>query len=133
MGAVLPDLKAIVVEPERRLQGIGERLVDAGCEIVRAQGGEALFLGCRPGDRGAEDFLEATGFMYHSSVWDLHLEAGIPVAEPVLPQGYRARPFRRGTTSRPGSPRSMSRSRATRRRSASTPRRTPSGSRRRAP
>jgi mycothiol synthase len=97
VGAVLPELKAIVVEPERRLEGIAKRLVDAGCEIVREQGGEALFLGCPPGDRGAEDFLEATGFAFHSSVWDLELGAGIPGADPVLPPGYRARPFRRQT------------------------------------
>jgi mycothiol synthase len=96
VGVVLPDLKAIVVEPERRLEGIAKRLVDAGCEIVRGQGGAALFLGCRPGDRGAEDFLEATGFAFHSSVWDLRLEADVPAAEPTLPQGYRARAFRRG-------------------------------------
>ncbi|HET7829791.1 MAG TPA: GNAT family N-acetyltransferase [Candidatus Limnocylindrales bacterium] len=97
VGAVLPDLKALVVDPERRLEGVGERLVEAGCDIVREQGGEALFLGCLPGDRGTEDFLEATGFEFHSSVWDLELEAGVPVAEPVLPPGYRARPFRRAT------------------------------------
>ena len=97
VGAVLPDLKAIVVEPDRRLEGIGQRLVEAGCEIVRGQGGADLFLGCRPGDRGAEDFLEATGFAFHSSVWDLQLSGEVPVAEPVLPGGYRARPFRRGT------------------------------------
>ena len=95
VGVVLPDLKAIVVEPDRRLEGIGKRLVVAGCEIVRAAGGEALFLGTWPGERGAEDFLEATGFAYHSSVWDLALEATVPVADPALPDGYHARPFRR--------------------------------------
>ena len=95
VGVVLPDLKAIVVEPDRRLEGIGQRLVIAGCEIVRDAGGDALFLGTRPGERGAEDFLEATGFAYHSSVWDLALEAMVPVADATLPDGYHARPFRR--------------------------------------
>ena len=97
VGAVLPDLKALVVEPDRRLEGVGERLVEAGCEIVRDQGGEALFLGVQPGDRGTEDFLEATGFEFHSSVWDLELAPDVPVAQPELPAGYRARPFRRAT------------------------------------
>jgi mycothiol synthase len=97
VGVVLPDLKALVVDSEWRLEGVGERLVEAGCDIVREQGGDALFLGCRPGDRGAEDFLEATGFEYHSSVWDLELGAGVPMADPVLPPGYRARPLRRAT------------------------------------
>ena len=32
VGVVLPDLKAIVVEPDRRLEGIGKRLVVAGCD-----------------------------------------------------------------------------------------------------
>jgi mycothiol synthase len=97
VGAVLPDLKALVVEPDWRLQGVGQRLVAAGCEIVRDQGGEALFLGVQPGDRGVEDFLEATGFEFHSSVWDLELDAGVDVPEPRLPTGYRTRPFRRAT------------------------------------
>src|SRR5690349_15205452 len=43
VGALLPDLFAIVVDPDRRLEGIGQRLAAAGCEIIREQGGHALF------------------------------------------------------------------------------------------
>jgi mycothiol synthase len=97
VGVVLPDLKALVVEPERRMQGIGERLVEAGCAIEREQGNDALFLGTPPGDPRAEAFLEATGFAFHSSVWDLELAPGVPVPEPEQPEGYAARAFRRAT------------------------------------
>ena len=97
VGAVLPDLKALVVEPVRRMQGIGERLVEAGCAIEGEQGNAALVLGVRPGDRRGEQFLEATGFAFHSSVWDLELASDVAVAAPSVPDGYAARPFRRET------------------------------------
>jgi len=97
LGAILPDMKAVVVEPGWRLQGIGARLVEAGCAIEREQGNEALILGIRPGDRSGAQFLEATGFAFHSSVWDLELHSGVARAAPVLPDGYTARPFRRQT------------------------------------
>jgi mycothiol synthase len=95
VGVVLPDLKALVVAPDRRRAGVGRRLVEAGCDIVRTTAGATLFLGASPGDRRAEAFLEATGFTFHSSVWDLELPPDADVPPPVLPAGYTARPLDR--------------------------------------
>ena len=97
VGAVLPDLKALVVEPDRRLQGIGQRLVEAGCAIVREQGDAELFLGCRPGDGAPRTSSRrpASRSTRRCGTWSV--AADVPVAEPALPEGYRARPFRRET------------------------------------
>lgn len=94
-GAILPEYKALVVLPERRMQGIGTRLVDAGLAIERERREPALFLGVGPGDPRGEGFLQATGFAFHSTVWDLVLPPDAPAPPIALPDGYTARPFAR--------------------------------------
>ncbi len=95
VGFVIPDLKALVVEPERRMQGIGRRLADAGVVIERERGNPALYLGVLPGDARGEAFLRATGFAFHSAVHDMDLPSDAVVAVPSTPDGYAARPFDR--------------------------------------
>ncbi|HEY3333781.1 MAG TPA: GNAT family N-acetyltransferase [Candidatus Limnocylindrales bacterium] len=95
VGFVIPDLKALVVEPARRMRGIGGRLVDAGLAIEREHGNPALYLGAVPGDARGEAFLRATGFVAHSTVHDMELAPSIVVPSPPVPAGYAARPFDR--------------------------------------
>ena len=94
-GVVLPDPKALVVEPAHRRRGIGRALVEVGLEIEREQGRGALLLGVVPGDVAGHAFLRATGFAYHSTVWDLDLASGVTVAGPAWPGGLTARTFDR--------------------------------------
>ena len=46
-----------------------------------------------PGEPVGHAFLEATGFAYHSTVWDLDLPPDRPVGAPEWPAGLVARPF----------------------------------------
>lgn len=102
VGVVIPELKCLIVDPVRRMQGIGTRLAETGLVIEREMGHDTLFLGVLPGDPRGEGFLRATGFAYHSSVFDLALgpdDAVGPDAAadgpPALPPGFAARPFDR--------------------------------------
>ncbi|HEX5827204.1 MAG TPA: GNAT family N-acetyltransferase [Candidatus Limnocylindrales bacterium] len=96
VGVVIPELKCLVVEPVRRMQGIGTRLAETGLVIEREQDHETLYLGVLPGDPRGEGFLRATGFTYHSSVFDLELSAKVAVdGPPTLPEGFAIRPFDR--------------------------------------
>ena len=45
--------------------------------------------------RGRSAFLEATGFGFHSTVWDLDLPADAAVPPPAWPDGHVGRPFDR--------------------------------------
>jgi len=96
-GFVATDAKALVVEPVARRQGIGRRLVAEGIAMERARGRANLILGPRPGDLGGPAFLDALGFAYHSTVWDLRLEADVAVPAPVWPAGITVRAYARET------------------------------------
>ena len=96
VGVVLPEVKALVVEPGHRRQGIGRALVAAGAAIEGERDRPNLLLGLLPDDAVGHAFVEATGFEFHSTLWDLDLEPGIVVAEPTWPPGTRQRPIDRG-------------------------------------
>ena len=95
VGFVSPGFKVVVVQPERRRQGIGRALVDLGLSLATAKGEPDLILGVLPGDEHGRAFLEATGFGYHSTVWDLDLPVDTVVPPPVWPDGYTGRFFER--------------------------------------
>ena len=90
-GVVLPEVKVLVVEPAYRRRGIGRALVDAGVEIERERGRPNLLLGLVPEDAAGHAFVEATGFAFHSTLWDLDLDPDVAVAAPVWPEGTRPR------------------------------------------
>jgi mycothiol synthase len=95
VGVVIPGLKALIVEPRRRKQRIGRRLADAGLVIEHEQGNPALYLGVLPGDERGEGFLRATGFAWHSAVYDMDLPPGVVVASQPDAAGFSLRPFDR--------------------------------------
>jgi mycothiol synthase len=95
VGLVIPDLKIAVVQPEQRRLGIGRRLVSLGLEMEAKRGRPELFLGSVPEAPGGATFLQATGFTFHSTVWELDLPADRTVESPVWPDGVRTRPFDR--------------------------------------
>lgn len=95
IGFVGADFKVAVVRPDRRRKGIGRALVDLGLSIAAAKGYPELILGVLPGDEPRQAFLAATGFTYHSTVWDLDLPPDAVVAPPAWPDGYASRPFDR--------------------------------------
>jgi len=95
VGFVAPNFKIAVVRPDRRREGIGRALVDLGLSMAGARGDAELILGVLPGDVPRQAFLEATGFGYHSTVWDLDLPVDAVVPLPVWPEGYLGRPFDR--------------------------------------
>jgi mycothiol synthase len=95
IGLVMPELKIVVVRPDHRRRGIGRRLVELGLAIETVRRRSELFLGCVPEAPGGAAFLEATGFAFHSTVWDLDLPADREVPPPAWPEGLIARSFDR--------------------------------------
>jgi len=95
VGFVSAEFKVIVVRPDRRRRGIGRALVKIALDSERARGRPQAILGVLPGDASTTAFLRATGFAFHSTLWDLDLPRDSAVAEPVWPDGHAARPFDR--------------------------------------
>jgi mycothiol synthase len=91
-GFILPEAKGVVVDPAFRRRGVGRALVEEGIRIERERGRPDLILGVVPGDAAGEAFLRATGFTFHSTVWDLDLATGMVVAPPAWPPGTCPRP-----------------------------------------
>jgi mycothiol synthase len=94
VGVISPEIKAVYVAPAERRRGIGRRLVDDADRIERERDRPQLFLGTLPDDDAAIGFLQATGFAYHSTLWDMRLPAETRVEPPELPVGLAARPIR---------------------------------------
>lgn len=94
-GFVSPEFKVLVVRPPDRRQGIGRRLVDAAVEIERERERPNVLMGVLPGHAAGRAFLEATGFAFHSTLWDMALPADRTVAAAAWPAGIAARPFER--------------------------------------
>ena len=93
VGFASPEFKIAVVRPDRRRQGIGRALVDFADGIVRGKGRPEQLQGVLPGEPVGHAFLEATGFTYHSTVWDLDLPPDRQVGPPEWPAGLVGRPF----------------------------------------
>ncbi len=95
VGFVSADYKVAIVRPDRRRQGIGRALVAAELGGERARGRDQVVLGAMPDDAGAKAFLAATGFAFHSTLWDLALPPTASIGEPVWPEGHESRAFDR--------------------------------------
>jgi mycothiol synthase len=93
VGFVSPEFKVVVVRPEDRRKRIGRRLVDAAVEIERERARPNVLMGVLPDDVAGRAFLEATGFAFHSTLWDMVLPPEQTVPVPVWPAGMTARPF----------------------------------------
>ena len=100
LGFISPEFKVVVVRPGDRRQGIGQALVEAGVEIERERGRPNLLLGVLPTDEASLAFLRATGFGFHSTLWDLDLPEAQSVDPPAWSAGYIARPFERDRDAR---------------------------------
>ena len=92
-GWVHPEVKALVVEPAFRRQGIGRALVERGLEMESLRSRPNLLLGAVPGEEPAHAFLAATGFEQHSVLWDLELPPAVPATPPSWPDGVTTRPI----------------------------------------
>lgn len=93
VGFASPEFKIAVVRPDRRRQGIGRALVDFADGIVRGKGRPEQLMGVVPGEPVGHAFLEASGFAYHSTVWDLDLPPDRAVGPPEWPAGLVGRSF----------------------------------------
>jgi mycothiol synthase len=103
LGFVSPEFKIVVVRPDCRRRGIGRSLVEAGVGIERGRGRANLFVGVLPEDTAGRAFLGATGFAFHSTLWDLSVPATSEAALPAWPAGYLARPYERSRDAGPWS------------------------------
>jgi mycothiol synthase len=95
VGYVSPEFKIAVVRPDRRRQGIGRALVETALAMAADKGHPELLMGVVPGEPVGPAFLGATGFTYHSTVWDLDLPRDRLVPTPTWPDGLVGRAFDR--------------------------------------
>jgi mycothiol synthase len=91
VGWIVPDVKVVVVEPAYRRRGIGTALVEAGTAIEGRRGRDNLIIGVLPDDAAGRAFLEAAGFAFHSTLWDLRLPPDTAIAAPSWPSGVTVR------------------------------------------
>jgi mycothiol synthase len=84
-----------VVRPDHRRRGIGRRLIDLATDIQAGRDRSELFMGTIPDDPGGRAFVEAAGFTFHSTVWDLDLPAERAVPAPIWPAELILRSFDR--------------------------------------
>lgn len=101
VGFISPEFKVVVVRREDRRMGVGRALVEAGLAIEHERERPNLLLGVLPADEPGEAFLRATGFGFHSTLWDLELPEATVVEAPTWPAGYAARSFDRARDTRP--------------------------------
>lgn len=95
VGFASSDFKIVVVDPGHRRRGVGRQLVEALATIERERTRHEVIVGLAPGDADALGFLRATGFDYHSTLWEMVLRAGRTVPQASWPTGLRARDFDR--------------------------------------
>jgi mycothiol synthase len=100
VGFISPEFKVVVVRPEDRRQGIGRALVEAGVAIERERGRPNLLMGVLPADEDGLGFLRATGFGFHSTLFELELPEGTRVDAASWPSDHVARPFDRARDAR---------------------------------
>jgi mycothiol synthase len=95
VGFVSPEFKVLVVSTSSRRRGHGRRLVEAGLAIERERHRANLLLGPPTRSEEALAFLRATGFEYHSTLWELSLPPDRLVPSASWPEGLLARSFDR--------------------------------------
>ena len=93
IGLVSSEFKFTLVAPPFRRRGIGRRLVDLAESMERDRGRPNVLMGRLPDDEAARGFLDATGFGFHSTLWDLALAADATLAPAAWPPELEARPF----------------------------------------
>jgi mycothiol synthase len=95
IGLVSSEFKfALVASPFRR-RGIGRRLIELAERMERQRGRPNVLMGCLPDDGVAAAFLGATGFAFHSTLWDLGLDPATEIGPVAWPEGLDARDFDR--------------------------------------
>ena len=95
IGLVSSEFKFTLVAPPFRRQGIGRRLVELADAMERRRGRPDVVMGRLPEDEQARSFLESTGFVFHSTLWNLALPASTIVQPPTWPRTLEARAFDR--------------------------------------
>jgi mycothiol synthase len=95
VGFVSSEFKIVDVRPGARRAGIGRALIDLALEMERDRSRPDVLIGLSPDDGTGRAFLEATGFRFHSHLWDLVLPRNVAVAAPSWPDGTIGRPFDR--------------------------------------
>jgi len=95
IGLVSSEFKFTLVAPPFRRRGIGRQLIDLAERMERRRGRPSVLMGCLPDDRTAKALLEATGFAFHSTLWDLGLDPATKVGQAAWPEGLAARDFDR--------------------------------------
>ena len=101
IGLVSPEFKFTLVAPPFRRHGIGRQLIELAERMERERGRPNVLMGRLPDDESAKAFLEATGFAFHSTLWDLELPPDAAVAPAAWRPGLEARDFDRTRDTEP--------------------------------
>lgn len=83
----------IEVDPQWRRRGVGSLLFVQVLERAKAVGAEHLLIYAHAGDKAGNAFLSHQGFWARSGAWFMSRPAGLAVAMPQWPAGYRLRSY----------------------------------------
>jgi ribosomal protein S18 acetylase RimI-like enzyme len=78
--------------PEYRRRGIAKQMMDAMLDDLRRRKARALFLNIISQNVPSMQLCQGAGFEVYSSSFEMDLEAGLAIAEPVLPPGWTVTP-----------------------------------------
>lgn len=83
----------IEVDPQWRRKGVGSRLFAHVLERAKTVGAEHILIYAHTDDEAGKAFLEHHGLWARSAAWFLSRPAGLTVAMPQWPVGYRIRSY----------------------------------------
>jgi ribosomal protein S18 acetylase RimI-like enzyme len=78
----------VSVLPEYRRRGIARRLVQAGLDFIREQGGKLAVLDVISGNLPAYELYKSLGFEHYTSMMEMEQRSGGVPALPPIPEGY---------------------------------------------
>jgi GNAT superfamily N-acetyltransferase len=85
----------VAVLPEFRRRGIARKLVEAGLDLIREQGGTQAILSVIDGNVPAYTLYEQLGFEHYGGTIEFDARPEAPPPVPMLPEGYIQEPMPR--------------------------------------
>jgi GNAT superfamily N-acetyltransferase len=89
-----------LVHPDHWGKGLGTVLATWTWDVARAEGRDRVGQTISDNERAAATLFESLGYVPSFTAWILRIDLTDPRAVPMLPEGYRFRPYRPGNDDR---------------------------------